>query len=97
MRAISIDKAVLKKASNRAAEYKTPLFTAADAFFHVPQRSETREWKETWTSQDIMAELERVNPRLKKIMDDFDNGLMEFYELPDLKTEDEILQFLSER
>lgn len=97
MPAISIDKAVLKKASNQAPEYKTPLFMADDAFFHVPRRSETREGKETWTSQDIMAELERVNPRLKKIMDDFDNGRLEFYEMPDLKTEDEILQFLSER
>jgi hypothetical protein len=96
MPAISIDKALLKKASNRGAEYKTPLFTAYDGFFRVQQRSEVRESNGEWTSENIMAQLERTHPDLKKVMEEFDNGQLEIFEFPKFETEAEYLRFIAE-
>lgn len=96
MRAIGIEKAVLHRTGTGPAEYKTPLSTACDGSFRVQQLSEIREWSGTWTGEEIMAQLERTHPDLKKIMDDFDNGKLEIFEFPRFETEAEYLRFIEE-
>lgn len=96
MRAIGIEKAILHKTGSGPAEYKTPLSTAYDGFFRVQQRSEIRESNGNRTGEDIMAQLERTHPDLKKVMDDFDNGRLEIFEFPSFETEAEYLRFIAE-
>lgn len=97
MNDLSVKRQELMKVTDKSVRFFECDFDPQNMGAAIAAHCETVAPSNLLSREEIARQLEAQNPTLKAIMDQADAGEMEFFELPDLTTEDEILAFLESR